>query len=138
MQGQDTAELAFDGVRVPAANLLGGVEGKGFAQLMKDLPYERTIIALNATCAMERAVRLTVEYTRERKIFGKPLLEMQNTRFQLAEAKTIAAVARTFVDRCIEELAAGRLDTVTASMAKLWCTDRQCEVMGAAAEVLRS
>jgi acyl-CoA dehydrogenase len=128
-KGQDTCELFFDDVRVPAENLLGAEPGRGFYQLMTELPYERTIIAVNALAAIERAVRLTVEYARERRAFGKPLLEMQHTRFVLAEAKTQAVVARIFVDRCIEALIAGRMDAATASMAKLWATDLQCKII---------
>jgi acyl-CoA dehydrogenase len=128
-KGNDTCELFFEDMRVPAANLLGGEPGRGFAQLMKELPYERLLIAVSAVSAIERAVKLTADYTRERKAFGKPLLELQNTRFVLAEAKTHAVVARTFVDKCIEELIGGRLDAVTASMAKYWTTDLQCKVI---------
>ena len=128
-KGNDTCELFFEDMRVPAANLLGGEPGRGFAQLMKELPYERLLIAVSAVSAIERAVMLTADYTRERKAFGKSLLELQNTRFVLAEAKTHAVVARTFVDKCIEELIGGRLDAVTASMAKYWTTDLQCKVI---------
>jgi len=129
MPGQDTSELYFDDCRVPADWLLGGVEGAGFVQLMEELPYERTIVALAGVAVMERAVALTVDYTRERSAFGKTLIEMQNTRFKLAEAKTIAHVARVFVDSCIVRYLAGTLDTETASMAKWWVTDMQCQVV---------
>jgi acyl-CoA dehydrogenase len=129
MPGQDTSELFFDDCAVPADWLLGGAEGAGFAQLMDELPYERTIIALAGVAVIERAVALTTDYARERVAFGKPLLEMQNTRFKLAEAKTIAHVARVFVDSCIVRLLAGTLDTATASMAKWWVTDMQCAVV---------
>lgn len=128
-KGQDTCELFFEDVRVPVANLLGGEEGKGFAHLMTELPYERLIVAVSAVASTERAVQLTTEYVKERKAFGKALIELQNTRFVLAEAKTQATIARTFVDRCIEELVAGKLDNVTASMAKYWCSDVQCKVI---------
>ncbi|MFO0738332.1 MAG: acyl-CoA dehydrogenase family protein [Labilithrix sp.] len=128
-KGNDTCELFFENMKVPKENLLGGDPGRGFAQLMTELPYERLIIGVYAVASIERAVRLTVEYTRERKAFGKALIELQNTRFQLAEAKTSAVVARTFLDKCIEELIAGRLDTVTASMAKYWTSDLQCKVI---------
>jgi acyl-CoA dehydrogenase len=128
-KGQDTCELFFDGVRVPADRVLGGVPGRGFYQLMQDLPYERTLIAVGAAAAIERAVELTVEYARQRRMFGKALIDMQNTRFVLAEAKTQAVVARTFVDRCIEAVIAGRMDAATASMAKYWTTDLQCKVI---------
>ncbi len=127
--GQDTCELFFEDVRVPAANVLGGDLGRGFVQLMKELPYERLIVAIAAVAFIERAIQLTTEYVKERKAFGKTLLEFQNTRFVLAEAKTQATIARTFVDRCIEELIAGKLDSVTASMAKYWCSDLQCKII---------
>ncbi|MBY0277193.1 acyl-CoA dehydrogenase family protein [Candidatus Binatia bacterium] len=128
-KGQDTCELFFEDVHVPADAVLGGETGRGFYQLMTELPYERTLIAISAVAAVERAVQITADYARERMVFGKPLLEMQNTRFVLADAKTKALVARTFLDRCIEALAEGRMDSVTASMAKLWTTDLQCEVI---------
>ena len=129
MPGQDTSELFFDGCRVPVAALLGGAEGEGFAQMMEELPYERTIVALYGVAVIERALRLTTDYARDRKVFGKALIEMQNTRFKLAEAKTIAHVGRVFIDSCIVRYLAGTLDTVTASMAKWWLTDMQCEVV---------
>lgn len=128
-KGQDTCELFFDNVRVPLDNVLGGVEGKGFSQLMTELPYERTILGVAGVASIERALRLTVEYTRERKAFGQPLIEMQNTRFVLAEVKTEATVARTFIDRCILDMIEGRMDTVLASMAKYWISDLQCKVI---------
>ena len=128
-KGQDTCELFFEDVHVPADAVLGGETGRGFYQLMTELPYERTLIAISAVAAVERAVQITADYARERMVFGKPLLEMQNTRFVLADAKTKALVARTFLDRCIEALAEGRMDSTTASMAKLWTTDLQCEVV---------
>jgi len=126
--GWDTAELFFDDVRVPADCLLGGVEGRGFAQLMDDLPYERTLLAIGGVAAMEYALELTVDYARHRKAFGKALLEMQNTRFKLAEVRTWVHVARVFIDDCILKLKDGRLDTVDASMAKWWLTDLQSKV----------
>ena len=128
-KGQDTCELFFDNVRVPAENVLGGVAGAGFVHLMTELPYERAIVAVAGVAAIERALALTVEHTRERIVFGKPLIEMQNTRFVLAEIKTEALVARVFLDHCIAELIAGNLDTVRASMAKYWDTDLQCSVI---------
>ena len=128
-KGQDTCELFFEDVHVPADAVLGGETGRGFYQLMTELPYERTLIAISAVAPVERAVQITADYARERMVFGKPLLEMQNTRFVLADAKTKALVARTFLDRCIEALAEGRMDSTTASMAKLWTTDLQCEVI---------
>lgn len=128
-KGQDTCELFFDDAHVPLANVLGGEEGKGFAQLMTELPYERTILGVCGVAAIERALQLTVDHTRERKAFGQALIEMQNTRFVLAEIKTEATVARIFIDRCIEDMLAGRMDTVRASMAKYWISDLQCKVV---------
>ena len=128
-KGQDTCELFFDNARVDHDSVLGGIEGKGFAQLMNELPYERTIVGVSGVAMIERAVRLTTEYARERKAFGQALIEMQNTRFVLAEAKTEATVARTFIDRCILDMIEGRMDAVLASMAKYWITDLQCKVI---------
>jgi len=129
LPGQDTSELFFDACRVPAGCLLGEVEGAGFAQLMDQLPYERAIIGVSAVAVMERAVEIATAYARDRKAFGKTLIEMQNTRFKLAEAKTIAHVGRVFIDSCITRYMAGTLDTATASMAKWWLTDMQCHVV---------
>jgi acyl-CoA dehydrogenase len=129
MKSQDTAELYFDNVRVPAANLLGGAEGQGFYQLMGDLPYERALIAVVGVAAMEGALDQTIKYVKERKAFGKSIVEFQNTKFKLAEMVTKAHIARVFVDDCIAQIVAGTLDTVTASMAKYWITDTQQEVL---------
>ena len=131
LKGQDTAELFFDDVRVPASSLLGPAEGQGFYQLMQQLPYERLIIAVNAVASLERVLELTVEYTRERQAFGQSVLSFQNTRFTLAEAKTEITIARVFLDYCIGRLLAGDLDTVTASMAKWWTTEKQCAITDA-------
>ena len=128
-KGQDTCELFFDDAHVPLENVLGGVEGKGFAQLMTELPYERTILGVSGVAAIERALRLTVEHTKERKAFGQALFDMQNTRFVLAEIKTEATIARIFIDRCIDDMITGRMDTVQASMAKYWISDLQCKVI---------
>jgi acyl-CoA dehydrogenase len=129
MTAQDTAELFFEDVRVPADCLLGGEEGKGMHQLMGDLPYERLTIALGGVAAMEGAVAETARYVKERKAFGQAIGEFQNTRFKLAEVTTITRVARTFVDRCIQQLVEGSLDTETAAMAKWWITDMQQQVI---------
>ena len=100
--GQDTAELFFDGVRVPAENLLGGAEGQGFIQLMQQLPQERLMLAVGRRHGDRGAPSTdTVDYTKEREAFGRPLFEFQNTRFKLAECATDARVARVFVDDCI-------------------------------------
>lgn len=127
MKASDTAELFFDDVRVPAENALGEEEGQGFSQLMTQLPIERLLIAISAVAAIERAVSLTADYVKDRTAFGKKLIEFQNTAFTLAERKTEGFIARVFIDYCIQQALAGRLDTVTASMAKWWTTDKQSE-----------
>jgi len=129
MHAQDTSELFFDGVRVPAENLLGKVEGQGFKQLMVQLAWERLQLAIIAAINMEQAVAITTAYTRERGAFGKTLFEFQNTQFKLAECATIATVARAFVDNCIVRLLAGELDSDTAAKAKLWTAEQQCHVI---------
>ncbi len=126
---QDTAELFFDGVRVPTGHLLGDEEGKGFGQLMQQLPQERLIIAVGAVSTMHRALDETISYVREREVFGQPLLSLQNTRFKLAECVTQATVARSFVDDCIGRLLRGELDATTAAMAKWWTTDTNVRIV---------
>ena len=126
---QDTCELFFDGVRVPVGNLLGPGEGRGLFQMMDQLRYERLSIGLAAVAAAERAVEMTTRYVKERKAFGKPLLDLQNTRFKLAECTTEAHIGRVFVDNCIQQFIAGRLSAVTAAMAKYWLTDCQCRII---------
>ena len=122
LKGQDTAELFFDDVEVPAENLLGQ-ENNGFVYLMQELPWERMQIAIGAVAKAEAAIAWTMDFVRERKAFGKPVASFQNTRFKLAELATEAQVARVFVDRCIELLLEKKLDTATASMAKYWTSD---------------
>ena len=129
MKAQDTAELFFDNVRIPAENLLGTAEGKGFIQLMEQLPQERLIIAAGACAVIESALQITSEYVKERKAFGKRILDFQNTQFKLAERLTEAKLARTFVDECAMQLADGKLDGATAAMAKWWTTQKQCEII---------
>ena len=124
LRGQDTAELFFDDVRVPVENLLGDEEGQGFIQLMQQLPQERLIIAITAVAGMESAIEQTIAYTKERSAFGRPLIKFQNTRYKLAEAATEAAVARAFLDECIERHLRGELDVQSAAMVKLWSTER--------------
>ena len=128
-KGQDTCELFFDGAHAGPDSVLGGVEGQGFAQLMTELPYERTILGLSGVAAIERALELTIEHTKNRRAFGQALIDMQNTRFVLAGIKTEATIARVFIDRCVEDMLAGRMDTVRASMAKYWISDLQCKVI---------
>ena len=131
MKAQDTSELFFNNVQVPAENLLGGpaMEGRGFICLMEQLPWERLQIAITAVAAAQAAIGWTVEYVKQRKVFGQPVASYQNTRYTLAELQTEVQVARVFVDKCCELLLAGTLDTATASMAKYWTTDLQCKVM---------
>ena len=129
MHGQDTCELFFDDVRVPKANLLSGEEGKGFYMLMEQLPYERLTVGVGAVACAEVAVAITTKYTKDRKAFGKTLLEFQNTRFKLAECKTEVHIGRVFLDNCIERLMKGELDPPTAAMAKYWLTDMQGKVI---------
>lgn len=129
LKASDTTELFFDNARVPAANLLGGVEGKGFPQLMEQLPRERLYIAVNAVTMMERAISETVKHVKERKAFGKHLIDFQNTRFKLAECKTEAKIARVFLDHCIQRVLDNTLDLPTAAMAKWWTTQKQCEIV---------
>lgn len=129
LKAQDTAELFFDDVKVPTENLLGGVEGQGFFQLMSDLRYERTIIGVLAVAAMEGAYQATLAYVNERHVFGQSLGAFQNTRYKLAEMATAIKATRLFVDHCVERLVAGTLDTATASMVKLWSSEQQALVI---------
>jgi acyl-CoA dehydrogenase len=128
MNGLDTCEIFFDDVRVPAANLLGA-EGKGFNQMVQQLPYERLTIGVGAVAMAEQAVAITTKYVKERMAFGKPLLDFQNTRFKLAQCKTEAHIGRVFLDNCIQRFIAGQLDAVTAAMAKYWLTECQCRIV---------
>ncbi len=129
MDSADTSELFFDDVKLPPENLLGGEEGQGFVQLMKDLPRERLIVVVHAQAMIERALALTIPYVKERKAFGKPIMDFQNTQFVLAECKSEATISRVFHDHCIERYLKGELDTVTASMAKYWITDLQGKII---------
>ncbi len=129
MDAQDTAELFFDDMKVPADALLGPEPGHGFIQLMKELPQERLNIAVQGVAQMEAALAETIKYVKDRNAFGKSILDFQNTQFELAECKTIVTVAKTFVYDCAAKHLRGELDTVTASMAKYWITDKECEVI---------
>lgn len=129
MKAQDTSELFFDDVKVPTSNLLGTEEGKGFFQLMQQLPQERLIIAVQACVAMEMALKYTTDYVKERTAFGQRILDFQNTQFKLAECKTEATIARVFVDDCAMKLLDGKLDATTAAMAKWWTTQKQNEIV---------
>ncbi|WP_375383096.1 acyl-CoA dehydrogenase family protein [uncultured Sphingomonas sp.] len=131
LEMRDTSELFFDDVQVPADHLLGGVEGQGLYQLLKELPKERLIIAIESLAMIEAALDETLTYVRERQAFGKRLLDFQNTQFVLAECKTEATIARSFVDDCMERLLAGTLDAATASMAKYWVSERAQKIVDA-------
>ena len=128
-KSQDTCELFFDDVRIPKANLLGGIAGQGFAQLMSDLPYERTQVGVQSVAMMEGAIEETLGYVKQREAFGAPLFNLQNTRFRLAEAKTTAQVARVFLDHCIHNVARGELDNATAAMCKYWTSEQLQQVL---------
>ncbi len=125
----DTSELFFDNVEIPPENILGQEEGRGFYQMMEQLPQERLIIACGAQGAMEGAVERTISYAKERQAFGGPILQFQNTRFKLAECQTKTAVCRAFMDACIAEHLRGELSVEKAAMAKYWLTDAQGEVL---------
>ena len=131
MKAQDTSELFFNDVQVPVDNLLGGpaMEGRGFICLMEQLPWERLQIAITAVAAAQAAIDWTVDYVKDRKVFGQSVASFQNTRHTLAELQTQVQVARVFVDKCCELITRDQLDTQTASMAKYWTTDLQCKVM---------
>jgi acyl-CoA dehydrogenase len=134
MHAQDTSELFFDGVRVPASNLLGE-EGRGFGALMSELPQERLLVAVMAAGAADAAIAWTTEYVRGRSAFGKPLSEQQTIRHRLAELATEAAVGRAFLDECIVKHLDGALDTATASMAKYWLSEMQFRVLDACVQL---
>jgi acyl-CoA dehydrogenase len=131
LKAQDTCELFFDNVHVPAENLLGGTDylNKGFICLMEQLPWERLQIAIGAVAASQAAIGWTLDFVKQRQVFGQTVSAYQNTRFKLAEMQTEVQIAQVFVDKCTELLLEDELDTATASMAKYWCTDLQCKVM---------
>ncbi len=129
MKAADTSELFFDNVPVPPENLLGGVEGQGFYQMMQQLPQERLTIGCAAVGAIEGAVARTIAYCKAREAFGKPIIDFQNTRFKLAECKTNAVVARSFLDACISAHLKGALTAEMGAMCKYWLSDLQCQVL---------
>ncbi len=131
LHGQDTSELFFDNVSLPPENLIGDAENRGFYQMMEQLPQERLIIAVQALAAAEAALAVTVDYTKQRTAFGKPVIEFQNSRFVMAEAKTELTIGRAFIDSCVARLLRGELDATTAAMAKWWCTQKQNEIADA-------
>ncbi len=125
----DTSELFFDDVFVPADNVLGGEEGKGFYQLMGELPQERLVIAVGAMSVIEKALDTTVDYVKGRKAFGQTIWDFQNTQFVLADLKARGTAAKVFLNDCIAKLLRGELDVTTASIAKYWLTELQGEVV---------
>ena len=129
LKAGDTSELFFDNVEVAPENILGGEEGRGFYQMMQQLPQERLIIGCGAVGAMEGAIERTIAYCNERQAFGNSLMQFQNTRFQLAEAQTKTVVSRAFLDECIREHLKGELSVEKAAMAKYWLSDTQGEVL---------
>jgi len=129
MEANDTSELFFNDVKVPLDNVIGDTEGQGFVQLMQQLPQERLNIAVQGVAAAERGLEATLAYVKERKAFGKRVIDFQNTQFKLAEIKTKLTVAKVFVDHCIGLHLKGQLDAATASMAKYWVTDIQGETI---------
>lgn len=128
MKAQDTSELFFDDVRVPADHVLGG-EGRGFACLMQELPQERLLVGITAVGVMESALEQTIRYARERKAFGRAIADFQVSRFKLAEMKTEVKIARVFLDHCLELHLAGELDVETAAMAKWWLSDLENRIV---------
>ena len=129
MKANDTSELFFNDVRVPASALLGSEEGQGFVQLMQQLPQERLLIGTQSIAMIERALAATIEYVKDRKAFGQKLIDFQNTQFKLAELKTEATIGRVFHDDCVARHVAGGLDPATASMAKYWLSELQGKVV---------
>ena len=129
MDAQDTSELFFDDVIVPASNLIGGNEGMGFFQLMEQLPQERMLVALAGIAAMEYAMKITLEYTKERKAFGKPIFSFQNTRFKLAECQALLLASRALVDAAMVAHLKGELGVDRAALIKYWITDNQCKLI---------
>ena len=131
LKAQDTAELFFSDVKLPMEYLLGGeaFENRGFICLMEQLPWERLQIAITAISSAQAAIDWTTAYVKERKVFGQPVGNYQNTRYKLAEMQTEVQIAQVFLDKCTELLMVDKLDTATASMAKYWTTDLQCKVV---------
>ncbi|TDF83949.1 acyl-CoA dehydrogenase family protein [Pseudomonas sp. H9] len=129
LHAQDTTMVFFENVRVPKANILGGEPGQGFYQLMKELAWERLSIGILAVAASQAVLEQTIAYTRERTVFGKPIIDFQNSRFKLADLKTEIALGQTYVDRCMELLLEHELSVEAAAAAKLWCTELYSRVV---------
>jgi alkylation response protein AidB-like acyl-CoA dehydrogenase len=131
LDAQDTSELFFDDVWIPADNLLGPAEGQGFRQLMAELPRERLVIAVGSIQTMEKALQVTIDYVKERQAFGQRIFDFQNTQFKLAECKAKATVAKVYVNDCVQRYMDGTLDLTTAAIAKLFATEAEWEVVDA-------
>ncbi len=129
MKGQDTSELFFEDVRAPVANLMGGTEGQGFGQLMNQLMWERLMLGIIAVGASTRAIEETVTYTTDRKAFGQSIMDFQNTRFKLAECKTKLEVMKAFMEKCVGKILRGELTAADASIAKLFGSETQGQIM---------
>jgi acyl-CoA dehydrogenase len=128
MKAQDTSELFFEDLRVPASAMLGE-EGKGFAQMMTKLAQERLAQAIRSAAVAEEVIAYTVDYTSQREAFGQTIGDFQNTQFKLAELKTEAVIGRVFTDQCIELFMNGQLEAVDAAMAKMWLSNLHCKVV---------
>lgn len=128
MKGQDTSELFFENLRVPASAMLGE-EGQGFSLMMTKLAQERLAQAIRSATVAETVIEYTVDYTAQRKAFGKTIADFQNTQFKLAELKTEAVIGRVFTDQCIERFMKGELTEVDAAMAKMWLSNLHCKVV---------
>ncbi|MDI3393536.1 acyl-CoA dehydrogenase family protein [Pseudomonas sp. V98_8] len=129
LHAQDTTMLFFQDVRVPKDNILGGEPGQGFYQLMKELAWERLSIGILAIAASQAVLEQTIDYTRERKAFGTPIIEFQNSRFKLADLKTEIVIGQTYIDRCMELILQHELSPQAAAAAKLWCTELYSKVV---------
>jgi len=129
LEAQDTSELFFNDVWVPQQNLLGMQEGKGFYQLMAELPRERLLLAISGVVTMELALETTIQYVKDRKAFGQRVMDFQNTQFKLAECKAQATVAKVYVNDCIEKVLQGKLDNTTSAIAKYWVTDTEWKII---------
>lgn len=128
LKAQDTSELFFDNVHVPKFNIIGE-KGRGFYQLMEELPQERLAIAVSAVAACEAALEWTIDYVNQRNVFGKKIAEFQNTKFKLAELKTEVNVAQIYIDDCIKKHLNKNFDAADGAMAKLWTTELQCKLV---------
>ena len=134
LKAQDTSELFFEDVRVPASNRIGH-EGAGFFYLMQELPQERLSIAIMAAAGTEAVLDLTIDYVKERQAFGRSIAKFQNTRFRIADLVTEMAATRAFLDRCIELHCQGALDVGTAAAVKLWATESQGRIIDACVQL---